>query len=339
LLPRYWSPLVWNGSGEIRFGVGTTGNDPLLQHLYGLDLFTGSDTHQVNARGFYQYDRFLPTLLVYAEDVKDPQGEGVLRTRRVDVRVSAPFWRTIRTTQTVSLTWRREEQTHENAPAETARTPANNGGLELAWLVTTEREYPYSISPSDGFRARLAWLREDPALGSDRSLSKLTGDVRGYFRLVGERDVLALHAAGGYCGGSPEPDRPAFAVGGYPDSSLFDLVRTNLALLRGYPDNAFTGQSFLGLNLEYRFPLFSPQHGYQTAPAFVRHVYGEVFGDAGNAWNGAFRFGDLKPSAGVGLGSSLYFGHRVPITANLSVARGFAEKGTTRVDFRLGLAF
>ena len=50
----------------------------------------------------------------------------------------------------------------------------------------------------------------------------------------------------------------SFAVGGYPDSSLFDLVRTNVALLRGYPDDAFAGRSFAQANVEYRFPLGEP---------------------------------------------------------------------------------
>ena len=71
------------------------------------------------------------------------------------------------------------------------------GGLETAWTLSSVRSYPFSISPSEGARLRVAWLHEAPALGSDLSLDKLTADARLYQRVFGERDVLALRAGGG----------------------------------------------------------------------------------------------------------------------------------------------
>src|SRR5262249_11815304 len=148
--------------------------------------------------------------------------------------------------------------------------------------------YPYSISPVDGYRLRVAYLKEAPGLGSEVSLGKVLADARAYTRLFGEGDVLALHLAGGLTVGSPR-FRRSFAVGGFPDGVLFDVVGTNHGVLRGYPDDAFLGRRFLDGNLEYRFPLAHPQRGYRLLPVLVRHVHGTLFVDAGNAWSDTFR--------------------------------------------------
>jgi outer membrane protein assembly factor BamA len=184
----------------------------------------------------------------------------------------------------------------------------------------------------------VAWLREAKALGSDLSLDKFTADARGYLRALGERDVLALRAQGGFTRGEPQFTR-SFAVGGYPDASLFDIVRTNPAVLRGYPDNAFTGRAFVAANAEYRFPLFSPQRGWRSLPLFLRHLHGSVFVDAAHAWSGEFRLEDVKTAAGASIGLDTALSFTLPLTAELTVARGFEERGETKVYFRFGLAF
>ena len=70
-------------------------------------------------------------------------------------------------------------------------------------------------------------------------------------------------------------------MGGFPDNNLFDVQRTNLAVLRGYPDDAFTGRNFFATNLEARFPLGFLQRGLRSLPLFVRHFHGTVFVDTG----------------------------------------------------------
>jgi outer membrane protein assembly factor BamA len=184
----------------------------------------------------------------------------------------------------------------------------------------------------------VAWLREAPALGSELSLDKLAADARLYRRVFGERDVLALRAAGGTTYGEPQFDR-SFAVGGYPDASLFDIVRTNNAVLRGYPDNAFTGRRYAAFNAEYRFPLFSPQRGWRSFPLFLRHFHGSVFFDAAHAWSGSFQAADVKTSAGASLGLDSAIGFALPLTAEVTLAHGFDAQGDTKAYFRFGLAF
>jgi Tol biopolymer transport system component len=334
MLPRFWTPYVAFPSGETQLGAVTGGNDPLFRHLWGADLRWGSTTRRASAAAFYQYDRFRPTLLLTASDSSEPDGAGALRTQEVGLQADLPLVRSFRWSQSASLAWRFKRQ----AVLEQPDTRLDLGGLEVAWAISSVRRYPYSISPAEGWRLRLAALKEDPALGSDVSLAKLTGDLRTYQRLFGESDALAVRLGGGVTFGRASFTR-SFAVGGFPQNDLFDVVRANLGVLRGYPDYAFTGRNFAVANLEYRFPLAHPQRGYRLLPAFVRHLHGSVFADAGHAWTGSFRLQDVKTGAGAALGVDFVLGHGLPLTATAGLAYGFAEQGSTRSYFRMGLAF
>jgi outer membrane protein assembly factor BamA len=336
LLPRFWSPWVDLGDAEDRLGVATGGSDALFRHVWAARATYGTESQRVNASGFYLYDRFRPTFLVGAQDTTDVYSDGDLRTRQLDLQASLPLRRTVRSLQSLSVTWRREREEVLGSAEPADRLDL--GGIETAWSLTNARSYPYSISPSEGSRLRVAWLREAKALGSDLSLDKVVADARLYRRIFGARDVLALRAGAGTTWGEPQFDR-SYAVGGYPEASLFDIVQTNNAVLRGYPDNAFTGRRYATLNAEYRFPLFSPQRGWQSFPVFLRHFYASVFFDAAHAWSGELKAADLKTAAGGSIGLHSAIGFALPLSAEVTLAHGFDEKGDTRVYFRFGLAF
>jgi Tol biopolymer transport system component len=335
ILPRFWTPYFDHTSRETRFGLVSAGTDALFRHAWAGDLRYGTSTERVGGRLFYQYDRWRPTLSLSAEDESAPASRGFTRSREALARVTVPLVRTLRATQTASLAYRRRRETLE----ETA-TPdqLDLGGIEAAWALSTALQFPYSISPVEGYRLRLAVVKEAPALGSEVSLGKVIADARLYSRVFRDDDALALHFGAGLTVGRPDFER-SFTVGGFPDGALLDVVGTNPAVLRGYADNAFVGRRFVDANVEYRFPLGHPQRGYRLLPLFVRHLHGTVFADVGHAWSGAFEWRDLKPAAGGALGSDLVIGHGLPLTFTLGLARGFAEKGETRAYFLTGLAF
>jgi hypothetical protein len=336
LLPRFWSPWLQHNDTEDRVGVATGGSDALFRHVWAARATYGTESQRVDASAFYLYNRFRPTFLVSAQDTTDAYAGGRLRSRQVDVQATLPLRRTVRSIQTLSMTWRRENE--QVLGSDRPEDRLDLGGVETSWAISTARSYPMSISPSEGGQLRVAWLREAHALGSELSLDKLTADVRFYRRVFGERDVLALHAGGGTTHGELQFDR-SFAVGGFPDASLFDIVRTNNAILRGYPDNAFVGRRYAAFNAEYRFPLFSPQRGWRSFPVFLRHFRGSVFLDTADAWSGRFQAGDLKTSAGASLGLDSAIGFALPMTAEVTLAHGFDAQGDTKAYFRFGLAF
>jgi hypothetical protein len=335
LLPRFWSPYA-TFSGENQVGAVTAGVDPLFRHAYGFDLHRGFDTGRLGFHALYQYDRFRPTLLATAENVYDPvSGGGLLRTQELTLGASLPLWRSLRHAQSASLTWQRRRETRSGSVRDFER---ELGTLDAAYTLSSAKQFPLSISPVEGFRLRLACAKELKALGSDFSFAKLTGDVRAYTRVFGERDALALRVGGGLSFGL-ERFPAFFALGGFPDASILDPERTNVGVLRGYERNQFSGRRFALANLEYRVPLANPQRGWASLPLFVRHLHASAFFDAGNAWSGEFRFADVKAGAGVTLGADLLIGHRLPLTTVFGVAHGLSQLGKTQAYFRTGLAF
>lgn len=337
LRPRFWSPYVAGSADDLRIGAVTGGADPIFRHAYGLDVHANTRNGNPGAQAFYQYDRFLPTLLAVVEDSRDRLADGVTtRDRSLTLRASVPLVRRLRWSQSLSLAWRRERETVENGRGGGS---VDFGGLEVSWSLTNARRYPYSISPIDGIRMRVSYLKEDPALGSAVSLGKLIGDVRAYTRVFGESDTLALAAGGGATYGGGAAAARSFAVGGFPDGGLLDVFRSNHAVLRGYEDRQFRGRHFAHANLEYRFPLGHPQRGWRTLPVFLRHLHAAVFADTGHAWTDRFRWRDVKTSAGLALGADLYLAHALPFTGTVGFARGFSRLGESKFYVRAGLAF
>ena len=336
LRPRFWTPWIELDEDDDRLGFATGGSDALFRNAWAARATYGTGTGRVNASGFYLYDRFRPSLILSGQDTTSLSSKGDFRTLQLNLQASVPVRRTMRSLHSLSLAYRRERE--EVLGSVLPEDSTDFGGLQASWIWSSARSYPMSISPSEGSRLRVSWLHEAKGLGSDVSLDKLTADARLYQRVFGPRDVLALRLGGGTTWGEPGFAR-SFAVGGYPDASLFDLVRTNEAVLRGYPDNAFTGRRYLAVNAEYRFPLVSPQRGFHSAPLFLRHFRGTLFFDAANAWSGGFHASELNTSLGASLGADSALGFSLPLRAELAVAHGFQERGDTRVYFRFGLAF
>lgn len=345
LLPRFWTPWVTTESDEWRFGIATGGADPLLRHAWAGEVHRGQETERVGFQARYQYDRWLPTFtLAYADDTELRRGgaslagagelpDWQLRTRTGLVRASVPLQRRLRFSQDLSLTWRIEREDPEGIE----RDPIRLGGLELAWSLGNARRFPWSISLSEGFRLRLTGLMERPSLGSDVSLGRVTAEFQAFERVFGQTDVLALRGAWGTMLGEPDP-RYEFAIGGFPGGGL-DLVRRNIAILRGYPDDAFTGRKVAHASLEYRFPLGHPQAGWGTLPLFLRNLHVNLFVDAANVWDAEFALDETRLGSGLELGGDVIVFQAVPLSATFGVAYGFQERGETRVYLRLGVGF
>ncbi len=332
-LPRFWMPYVTSENTGSRIGAFTAGADPLLRHAYGVDVRYGTLTRRAGFQGYYQYDRWLPTFALAAEDTTEPGSAAEQRTQELSLRASLPLQRSLRSSLDASLAWRRRRDSERG---EMPAQPLDLGGLEAALAFSSARSYPYSISPSDGWRARLALVKEARAFGSDLSLAKLSADLRGYPKLG--RGALALRAGFGATLGAPS-FRRSFAIGGFADDSLRDIVRSNLSVLRGYPERAFSGRSYLGANAELRLPLAHPQRGARSLPVFLRHLHAAAFVDVGHAWSGPLRLRDAKTGLGAALGADMNLGHALPFTFTAGVARGLQERGETRLYFRAGLSF
>ena len=132
--------------------------------------------------------------------------------------------------------------------------------------------------PKEG--KRMAYSIEYAGLGGDFDFTKLTADLRYYYR-AGKHNPTNTWAWNLVAG---------FADGNMPLSQRFSMGGTDT--LRGYEDDQFRGNSMLKATVEYRFPI-------------VKKIEGVLFNDNGYAWDkrheNKFDLSKCKSSVGAGL--------------------------------------
>ena len=149
--------------------------------------------------------------------------------------------------------------------------------------------------------------------------------------------VLATRLSGalahGSLGGSPP-----FSLGGIPPTTCWRSPPLQAFSpsdqLRGYPTGLFEGNGTASASVELRFPLFTPELGYSTAPLFLRRVHGALFADLGEAfvqgtergYAGAdFHWKRLRVGAGAELRLETAFAYWLLADVRLGVARGLGK--------------
>jgi outer membrane translocation and assembly module TamA len=180
------------------------------------------------------------------------------------------------------------------------------------------------------------------ALGAFADATTYTADGRAYLPAFGQHHVFALRAAAGTSAGNPTMER-TFHLGGGPNLSALDFGSEAISLLRGFALDTFAGSHVAVANVDYRLPLARPQRGVGTWPIFLQTLHAAVFADAGQAWTGVFRAGDLKTDAGAELSADVVAGYTLPLTTVFGAAWGHDGSGTIAdhltLYFRIGHAF
>jgi len=157
-------------------------------------------------------------------------------------------------------------------------------GRSFVPLISFALRYDTSdsqIHPTRGLRFILQGEAAARFLGSSgASFTRFTLDLRKYFRLFGEKDVLAVRALAQAVGGESIPVFDHASLGG----------GNIMTALRGYPLNRFLDKGKLLVNAEYRFPLFW-------------RLGANVFCDTGTVFPslGAIDLRELRADAGLGL--------------------------------------
>jgi hypothetical protein len=160
--------------------------------------------------------------------------------------------------------------------------------VSLSLAYSSARRFPSSISFEEGQSLALSVSSAGPTTGSDFAVTRAKAAWAGYARVPGTmHTVLALRLAGAIADGT-FGGRAPYSLGGVPPFDPLTLLLLVPSapgnMLRGYPSGAFKGNAYVLANLELRFPIFAPQLGHSTWPAFLRRVSGAVFVDAGDAF-------------------------------------------------------
>lgn len=308
--------FAWSASAHYRTDIEQGGGGISLTWNRWIPVFTvGAHTRAVAASRLFFVDPEAPVGedgvpgLQTLADRSDPAGIYWERRTNAYAQVSWPY--KLRTTAFArySLTERRSlrplaPDVYEPLIPLRGTIGALSGGWRYSWSQQT----PYAISREDGrifsFVGSLLhpWLGtrvlgED---GSHRPLTQLqlTSEIREYVvNPILPNHVLAMRAAGGLTLGGTEY-MGNYQLGGSFGDSAFYATPEEFRMLRGYPFASDFGDMYWLAGLEYRFPLLRIHRGFGTLPAYLRHLSGAVYVDAGNAFNSpAPTLGTLTPDA------------------------------------------
>jgi hemolysin activation/secretion protein len=193
----------------------------------------------------------------------------------------------------------------------------------LGWRYLNSRQYPYSISPENGFDLSLKVEMYCPQLKSDYNFTNYIGVLSNYFPVPLPHQVLASKLAGFYSRGD-------------------QLVQGNFSWrsisVRGYSNTSFSGNKGALASLEYRFPLLYPEMGLYYGTTFFDRLWGDVFFDEGGATFGKFDTSVLLRGVGAELNLAVNGGWGFyGLVATLGYASGLDQGGSNYLYLNLGL--
>ncbi len=314
LAPRYWVPVIESTRDDVLIGASTSGSDALGRHAYVVTGTWAVPRNVPNWQFDYSYARWWPALFAGASDSTEDWRSGDVRSREVTAGVLLPVRRVRWTTEALAAV----RLSHDEFDCASCQPPlggtATLAGTQFGWSFSSAKAFGYSISAEQGASAAVTTeLRRSGERGSGTA-GAATFDVRGYTRVVPRHGVVAVRAAGATTWGDPGIRRVFEAGGAGPQPLGFDFGSRAINLLRGFGSTDLYGFHAAVVNIDYRFPLGWPQRGFGTWPVMVRNVHGAVFVDAGDAWDIAFRAGDLRRSIGAELSTDTLLADVFPLT-------------------------
>jgi len=353
LMPRLWIPNFGHStySGTLA-GLFTFGADAIERHSYTLSALYGPSRHRIWYDFNYLYDGWFPSLKFRAWDIDmtysnlleqqsgfSAESDYVERSRLLDVSLTFPLLK-LDSQHALSVGYQRNIVSGLTQlppwPGYDGVIPAQ-GRLASGWvdyLFNNAKKYGYSISPEGGRSMELGYAQFSNKIGSDFDLKKYSIDWHEYIDLPFEHHVLLLRGYAGKSTGDVIPQR-AFQLGGVGPGDMTIRVDQNTVYLRGYPANQYRGQKVGLATAEYRFPIHNIEDGSGNMPFFLKRVHGDVFAEAGNAWDGAFDRSDLKRSVGTEASMDMTLGYYLPVTLRFGLYKALDDQRNKVGDIRI----
>ena len=352
LRPRWWFPHAAIDGQRTEFGAMTSGWDPLLRHIYYLDLAYDFSNQFVVGSVDYIYDRFYPTFRLHASRYSSfdvDSNNNPLRVTTSDTfmgEMVLPYlqYRRDMTLHAAAYTLRdADDWTAAGVAPQADRT---DNVLGYAFVYDSTHRYPLSISRAQGVQVSLAAETSDAVEGSDYSGEVYTLDGRAFLSLAGEH-VLALRLAGGWGSASPRPFRLGGSLSANAAPLPLDVAVLNSPFnqrkfaLRGYDSGlaGLTGRRMLLAAAEWRFPVARIERGIMSPPLGIHQAYGSVFAETGDAWDTGRSPGDYSTGAGVEANAEVNLFYDLAFHLRLGYAHGFADNGSNQVYLQLGSSF
>lgn len=214
-------------------------------------------------------------------------------------------------------------------------TEYDASGFEFLYAYDSTLEKYRSISPYGEINTARDWLKGyslslgyeyfSDTLGGNWNQHVLRGDFRQYRRIpFTHHHVLALRGAGGITYGE-DSNPETFSLGGAYSESAVNTRTRNFYPLRGFGGTVATGEQFMLLSAEYRFPIWQPERGFGNLPLFVKSIHAAGFVDYGDARDRFFTNSSLDffrgfMGTGFELRGDFRWFYNVPLKGRLGLA-------------------
>ncbi|RMG16908.1 MAG: hypothetical protein D6729_10060, partial [Deltaproteobacteria bacterium] len=348
LRPYHWIPLAGADASGLTLGAMSAGADLLGRHQWSAAAWLGIASGEPGYSAGYTYRGLSPTLRLYSGRSFDRVGPPVhvREGRRLPYFESS--WRAgfevtfptpgIRRGKDLSLGFAVDHRAPRSViapfdPLEpTPRLPERGTVTRVSarWAISTVHGHAETTSATEGARLSLTARVASRLFGGDFDYVELFATATGFAALPWHpAHVLALRVQGGL-GTGDFGGRRLFGVGGLrfddPVRALIEGSRFGGATVRGFPPFVRLGDGYFAANLEYRFPLFTPDFGFDFLPFFIRQVHGALFADVGSAGDPPF---DLDGPPAFGLGAELrvdiVLSYYLQVRLRAGYAVGFGE--------------
>jgi len=295
LLPKLWFPMV--GDGQL--GVGTLGQDALLQQFY--NLSAGWDLNA--ARPFLNFGYYTSTMLPTLAASGSLSAEGYL----FNAELGYPLVRSNAVTQQLAAGYSRHD------------FGTLSQSYSARWSLAAERGFDLF---SDRFNLSVSATLNQKE-GSENVQQVVTAWQERLSLPVLGGHSLSVRFAGGWSD-APDP-KQGFALGG--TQGRFGL--------RGFERGLQAGRLAAVGSVQYDYPLISIERGISLWPVFFDDVSGSLFVDAGVAGH-ELKLDEVRVGFGAELSLSIALSYFGGPTLSLGLAQGVGEPAP-RVYLKAGL--
>lgn len=344
-------PRIAIDDQKVKAGLYFSSNDVLDKQ----SLFSGllvSRDRDLDLYVVYEVKQFAPTLFVeYYKQMRHPTDKVRVDMNEVEIGGRYEFDDTDPTSEFyyinhLSLIFRYslytcKSETIEDNKLIVFKYPYFRGkGFCLRWeYKSIRRAKDDQINPTGGRSIELGYERSFDKWLDDFEIrpygiewvykkyyyNRYTLDWREYISMPFRRHALTFRLKGGVID-EPVNEFFYFPLGGQDG-------------LRGYSYYSLEGRKMLMGSLTYRFPIFKDM-GKQAFHIYLDKLYGAIFSDVGNAWNGdRLDLGDFKRDAGLELRLEAVSFYTYSTHAYLQIAYGFDnEDRDDRWRYYLGVS-
>lgn len=334
LRPTSWLP-IWNSTPDYQqLGVALNGSDALGRHAYQLTALYDSDNALLDGQLQWDWDNRWQWIgqqehsyFVNAEQ----QVTGVRRSRTVELNRRA-LWQSMEDNVQLSVALQykdNQDLTRQNWQARFLDHKSTRIGARLQYHYL--EQYALSLAPSWGTRAFAQW-EQDLGISGQERIERALGHISHYVDLRGRRTLaLSFNAAIAW-------DDDPLRLGGVESLLSQPMLGQDRWALRSYREDVQSGNRLVSSAIEYRFPLFSIERGWNIWPLGLGDVSANVFAESGSAWQQGH-----SPSARHGVGAELMLevvlGYQMVLPIRLGYAQGLNEEGGGRSYATLNYSF